>query len=161
MQLALSTAILVNDGQRPTPHMGRYFRSQGKDTNLIAPLQTAMEVKDHNNWRIAKEAMRQTVMVQGGTGFNAFKGISYSAAGKSGTAQVINMAVNQKYDANAIKEIHRDNAMFIAYAPAENPSILVTVALENAGGGGANAGPIARKMMDHYFTRQSAAGAQP
>jgi penicillin-binding protein 2 len=51
--------------------------------------------------------------------------------------------------------------MFIAYAPAENPSILVTVALENAGGGGANAGPIARKMMDHYFTRQSAAGAQP
>ncbi len=161
MQLALSTAILVNDGQKPTPHMGRYFRSQGKDTSLIAPLQTAMEVKDHNNWRIAKEAMRQTVMVQGGTGFNAFKGISYSAAGKSGTAQVINMAVNQKYDANAIKEIHRDNAMFIAYAPAENPSILVTVALENAGGGGANAGPIARKMMDHYFTRQSAAGAQP
>ncbi|WP_233011123.1 penicillin-binding protein 2 [Rheinheimera faecalis] len=161
MQLALSTAILVNDGQRPTPHMGRYFRSQGKDTSLIAPLQTAMEVKDHNNWRIAKEAMRQTVMVQGGTGFNAFKGISYSAAGKSGTAQVINMAANQKYDANAIKEIHRDNAMFIAYAPAENPSILVTVALENAGGGGANAGPIARKMMDHYFTRQSAAGAQP
>ncbi|MCA1931442.1 penicillin-binding protein 2 [Rheinheimera sp.] len=161
MQLALSTAILVNDGQRPTPHMGRYFRSQGKDTSLIAPLQTAMEVKDHNNWRIAKEAMRQTVMVQGGTGFNAFKGISYSAAGKSGTAQVINMAANQKYDANAIKEVHRDNAMFIAYAPAENPSILVTVALENAGGGGANAGPIARKMMDHYFTRQSAAGAQP
>lgn len=161
MQLALSTAILVNDGQRPTPHMGRYFRSQSQDTSLIAPLQTAMEVKDHNNWRIAKEAMRQTVMVQGGTGFNAFKGISYSAAGKSGTAQVINMAANQKYDANAIKEIHRDNAMFIAYAPAENPSILVTVALENAGGGGANAGPIARKMMDHYFTRQSAAGAQP
>ncbi|MBU0912613.1 MAG: penicillin-binding protein 2 [Gammaproteobacteria bacterium] len=161
MQLALSTAILVNDGQKPTPHMGRYFRSEGKDSSLIAPLQTAMEVKDHNNWRIAKEAMRQTVMVQGGTGFNAFKGISYSAAGKSGTAQVINMAVNQKYDANAIKEIHRDNAMFIAYAPAENPSILVTVALENAGGGGANAGPIARKMMDHYFTRQSAAGAQP
>ncbi len=161
MQLALSTAILVNDGQKPTPHMGRYFRSQGKDTSLIAPLQTAMEVKDHNNWRIAKEAMRQTVMVQGGTGFNAFKGISYSAAGKSGTAQVINMAANQKYDANAIKEIHRDNAMFIAYAPAENPTILVAVALENAGGGGTNAGPIARKMMDHYFTRQSAAGAQP
>jgi len=161
MQLALSTAILVNDGQKPTPHMGRYFRSQGLDTSLIAPLQTAMEVKDHNNWRIAKEAMRQTVMVQGGTGFNAFKGISYSAAGKSGTAQVINMAANQKYNANAIKEIHRDNAMFIAYAPAETPTILVTVALENAGGGGANAGPIARKMMDHYFTRQSAAGAQP
>jgi len=161
MQLALSTAILVNHGQKPTPHMGRYLRSQGQDTSLIAPLQTAMEVKDHNNWRIAKEAMRQTVMIQGGTGFNAFKGISYSAAGKSGTAQVINMAANQKYNANAIKEIHRDNAMFIAYAPAENPSILVTVALENAGGGGANAGPIARKMMDHYFTRQSAAGAQP
>lgn len=161
MQLALSTAILLNDGLKPTPHMGRYFRSQTKDTNLIAPLQPVIEVKNHNNWKITKEAMRQTLMVQGGTGFNAFKGISYSAGGKTGTAQVINMAANQKYDANAIKEVHRDNAMFIGYAPAENPTILLAVTVENAGGGGSNAAPIARKMMDYYFTRQSAAGAQP
>lgn len=161
MQLALSTAILLNDGLRPTPHMGRYFRNEQKDTNLIAPLQRAIEVKNPKNWQIAKEAMRQTVMLQGGTGFNAFKGISYSAGGKTGTAQVINMAVNQKYDANAIKEVHRDNAMFIGYAPAENPTILLTVTVENAGGGGSNAAPIARKMMDYYFTRQSSAGAQP
>ena len=161
MQLALSTAVLLNDGLRPTPHMGRYFRNEKKDTNLIAPLQRAIEVKNPKNWQIAKEAMRQTVMLQGGTGFNAFKGISYSAGGKTGTAQVINMAVNQKYDANAIKEVHRDNAMFIGYAPAENPTILLTVTVENAGGGGSNAAPIARKMMDYYFTRQSSAGAQP
>ncbi len=161
MQLALSTAILLNDGLRPTPHMGRYFRNEKKDTNLIAPLQRAIEVKNPKNWQIAKEAMRQTVMLQGGTGFNAFKGISYSAGGKTGTAQVINMAVNQKYDPNAIKEVHRDNAMFIGYAPAENPTILLTVTVENAGGGGSNAAPIARKMMDYYFTRQSSAGAQP
>ncbi|WP_233079026.1 penicillin-binding protein 2 [Rheinheimera soli] len=161
MQLALSTAILLNDGLKPTPHMGRYFRNQSKDTNLIAPLERVIEVKDPNNWHISKEAMRQTLMVQGGTGFNAFKGISYSAGGKTGTAQVINMAANQKYDANAIKEVHRDNAMFIGYAPAENPTISLTVTVENAGGGGSNAAPIARKMMDYYFTRQSAAGAQP
>ncbi|MDF3126838.1 penicillin-binding protein 2 [Rheinheimera sp. 1928-s] len=161
MQLALSTAILLNDGLKPTPHMGRYFRNQNKDTNLIAPLERVIEVKDPNNWHISKEAMRQTLMVQGGTGFNAFKGISYSAGGKTGTAQVINMAANQKYDANAIKEVHRDNAMFIGYAPAENPTISLTVTVENAGGGGSNAAPIARKMMDYYFTRQSAAGAQP
>lgn len=161
MQLALSTAILLNDGMKPTPHMGRYFRNQSKDTSLIAPLERVIEVKNPNNWQISKEAMRQTLMVQGGTGFNAFKGISYSAGGKTGTAQVINMAANQKYDANAIKEIHRDNAMFIGYAPAENPTISLTVTVENAGGGGSNAAPIARKMMDYYFTRQSAAGAQP
>ncbi|MBU1618044.1 MAG: penicillin-binding protein 2 [Gammaproteobacteria bacterium] len=161
MQLALSTAILLNDGLKPTPHMGRYFRNQSKDTSLIAPLERVIEVKNPNNWRISKEAMRQTLMVQGGTGFNAFKGISYSAGGKTGTAQVINMAANQKYDANAIREVHRDNAMFIGYAPAENPTISLTVTVENVGGGGANAAPIARKMMDYYFTRQSAAGAQP
>lgn len=161
MQLALSTAILLNDGLKPTPHMGRYFRNQNKDTNLIAPLQRVIEVKNLNNWKIAKDAMRQTVMIQGGTGFNAFKGISYSAGGKTGTAQVINMAANQKYDANAIREVHRDNAMFIGYAPAENPSIMLTVTVENVGGGGANAAPVARKMMDYFFTRQSAAGAQP
>jgi len=161
MQLALAAAVLLNDGKKPVPHMGRYFRNQQHDSSLIEPLQQAIEVKDPRHWEIAREAMRRTVMIPGGTGYNAFKGISYSAGGKTGTAQVIGMAQNQKYDANAIKEIHRDNAMFIGYAPAEHPSILVAVALENAGGGGANAAPIARKMMDHYFTRQSAAGAQP
>ncbi|WP_337878707.1 penicillin-binding protein 2 [Rheinheimera sp.] len=161
MQLALATAVLLNNGAKPTPHMGRFFRNQQQDTSLIAPLQQSVEVKNPKNWDIAREAMRQTVMIQGGTGYNAFKGISYSAGGKTGTAQVINMAQNQKYNAAALKEIHRDNAMFIGYAPAENPSILLTVAVENVGGGGANAAPIARKMMDHYFTRQSAAGAQP
>ncbi|WP_337840855.1 penicillin-binding protein 2 [Rheinheimera sp.] len=161
MQLALATAVLLNNGAKPTPHMGRFFRNQQQDTSLIAPLQQSVEVKNPKNWDIAREAMRQTVMIQGGTGYNAFKGISYSAGGKTGTAQVINMAQNQKYNAAALKEIHRDNAMFIGYAPAENPSILLTVAVENVGGGGTNAAPIARKMMDHYFTRQSAAGAQP
>ena len=161
MQLALATAVMINNGAKPTPHMGRFFRNVQQDTNLTAPMEQVVEVKNPKNWDIAREAMRQTVMVQGGTGYNAFKGISYSAAGKTGTAQVINMAQNQKYNAAALKEIHRDNAMFIGYAPAENPSILVTVAVENVGGGGSNAAPIARKMMDHYFTRQSAAGAQP
>lgn len=161
IQLALTTAVLLNNGLKPTPHMGRYFGNEQAQSTLIAPLERVIEVKNPKNWDIVREAMRQTVMVPGGTGYNAFKDITYTAGGKTGTAQVIGMAENQKYDANAIKEVHRDNAMFIGYAPAENPTILITVAVENVGGGGSNAAPVARKMMDHYFQKQAHEQAEP
>ena len=62
------------------------------------------------------------------------------------------IAQDAKYDADAIDERLRDNAMYLGYAPHDNPTILVVVALENAGGGGANAAPIARQVLDYYFT---------
>ena len=61
------------------------------------------------------------------------------------------MKEDEKYDASKMKERHRDNAMFVAFAPYESPELVATVILENAGGGSSNAAPIARAMFDEYF----------
>jgi penicillin-binding protein 2 len=72
-------------------------------------------------------------------------------AGKSGTAQVVGIAQGEKYDSEALKERHRDHALFVAFAPLEDPQIAVAVIFENAEGGSSQAGPVARKMMDAYL----------
>ena len=86
-----------------------------------------------------------------GTARRSFSNASYVSAGKTGTAQLIAIAQDAEYDAEAINERHRDNAMYVGYAPYDAPEIIVTVALENAGSGSSQAGPVARKIMDYYF----------
>ena len=91
------------------------------------------------------------VTMPGGTAASVGANAGYSIAAKTGTAQVIGMKKNEKYNANAIDERHRDHALFIAYAPAEAPKIALAVIVENGGHGGSAAGPIARKVMDYYL----------
>ncbi|HSF71177.1 MAG TPA: penicillin-binding transpeptidase domain-containing protein, partial [Methylotenera sp.] len=68
-----------------------------------------------------------------------------------GTAQVIGIKQNEKYNEKLVNERHRDHALFVAYAPAEDPQIALAVIVENGGHGGSAAGPIARKVMDYYL----------
>ncbi|HLD09700.1 MAG TPA: penicillin-binding transpeptidase domain-containing protein, partial [Methylophilaceae bacterium] len=75
----------------------------------------------------------------------------YTIAAKTGTAQVIGLKQNEKYNESKVNERHRDHALFIAYAPAEDPKIALAVIVENGGHGGSVAGPIARKVMDYYL----------
>lgn len=154
IQLALTTATLLNDGKRITPRLAGRTQQDQLSTDLLVPLEPMVEVKNPNNWAIAREAMHRTVHQEGGTARGAFLGASYSSGGKTGTAQVINIAAGQKYNAKAIHERHRDNALYIGYAPHENPEIVVSVIVENAGGGGSNAAPVARQLMDYYFSEQ-------
>ena len=97
--------------------------------------------------------MHNTVQKPSATAYPPFKGSKYDAAGKTGSAQVARIKQNEKYDAKSTQENKRDNAMFIAFAPFKNPEIVVAVAIENVatGGGGTNAGPVARQIMDQYF----------
>ena len=90
-----------------------------------------------------------------GTAHRAFADTSYTVAGKSGTAQVVNMKEDEKYDASKMKEQHRDNAMFVAFAPFHSPEVIATVILENAGGGSSHAAPIVRAMLDEYFANNA------
>ena len=78
-------------------------------------------------------------------------GATYRIAGKTGTAQVFGIAQNEEYDAEKVDKKLRDHALFIAFAPVDNPRIALAVLVENAGSGSKFAAPIARKMMDHYF----------
>ena len=86
-----------------------------------------------------------------GTGAIAFKNAAYTAAGKTGTAQVYTVAQGAKYNAKTVPERLRDHAWFIAFAPADAPRIAIAVLVENAGFGASNAAPIARKVMDAYL----------
>ncbi|MCX7182124.1 MAG: penicillin-binding transpeptidase domain-containing protein, partial [Candidatus Methylopumilus sp.] len=69
--------------------------------------------------------------------------------------QVVQMKTNEKYNPNRMNERHRDHALFIAYAPAEDPTIAIALIVENGGHGGSTAGPIARKLMDYYLLKKA------
>jgi penicillin-binding protein 2 len=88
----------------------------------------------------------------GGTAARAAAGAAYSMAGKTGTAQVVGIRQGARYDAASLARKHRDHALFIAYAPAENPTIAIAVMVENGEHGATTAAPIARAVMDFYLT---------
>ena len=87
----------------------------------------------------------------GGTAVRVAQGAPYTVAGKTGTAQVVAMKAGEKYDESRVKERNRDHALFIAYAPAEDPKIAIAILVENGGHGGSTAGPIAREVLDYYL----------
>ena len=156
LQIALTTATLINDGARITPRLGESFRNSTSQTSLLMPLQQVIEVVNPQNWAIARDAMYRTAHQEGGTARGAFIGVPYTVGGKTGTAQVINIAAGVKYKATNINERHRDNALFVGYAPHDKPEIVISVIVENvaSGGGGTNAAPVARQLMDYYFSEQ-------
>ena len=87
----------------------------------------------------------------GGTAVKAGAGAPYTIAGKTGTAQVVAIKQDQRYDANRLREEHRDHALFIAFAPAEDPRLAMALLVENGGSGSGTAAPIAREVFDFYL----------
>lgn len=154
LQVAKATAILVNNGKVNTPHLMKAIEgaelSPYKDP-LIYP---DISEPKQNYWDAAKRGMYNVVNSAAGTGRKAFAGANYRVAGKSGTAQVFSLKENEKYNAAGLKKELHDHAWFTAYAPYENPRLVVTVILENAGGGSSNAAPLARKVMDYYLNQR-------
>src|SRR6056300_1089366 len=82
-------------------------------------------------------------------------GIDYKIAGKTGTAQVFEVAQDEEYDEETVSQKLRDHALFISYAPADEPEIAIAVIVENGGHGSSVAAPIARKVMDAFFEQAS------
>jgi penicillin-binding protein 2 len=97
----------------------------------------------------------------GGTAAQAGAGAPYSFAGKTGTAQVVAIKQGESYNESRVQERHRDHAWFIAYAPAENPTIALVVLVENGGHGSSAAAPIARTVLDYWLLGKVPDGTQP
>ena len=76
-------------------------------------------------------------------------------AGKSGTAQVVNIKQGKEYDENELSDRQRKHAWFIAFAPVEEPEIALAVLVENGGGGSEVAAPVAREILDYYLKRKT------
>ncbi|MFN7276568.1 MAG: penicillin-binding transpeptidase domain-containing protein, partial [Betaproteobacteria bacterium] len=96
-----------------------------------------------------------------GTGARSFAGAQYTSGGKTGTAQVIGMKQNEKYDESRVAEQYRDHALYIAYAPADNPKIALAILVENGGHGGSAAAPIARAVFDYVVLGKESKPPKP
>lgn len=155
LQLANATAVIANDGIRYQLQLVRKFvEGNIHEQNVPVMAYHQIEIGDGRWLDLVKESMRDVVTGAKGTARTAFQGAEYIAAGKTGTAQVKSLGEEEEYDAETLAEKFHDNALFIGYAPYENPKIAIAVVMENAGGGGSNAAPIARKLMDYYLIEQ-------
>ncbi len=154
LQLAQATAILARRGKVIEPRLLRSIRTSSGFLEVPPETKPPVVLKNEKNWQVALDGMYGVINKSTGTGRKAFVGTTYVAAGKSGTAQVIGMAEDEEYDPDKIDEHHRDNAMFVAYAPFEKPEIVASVVVENAGGGSSHAAPIVRSLFDSYFAHK-------
>ena len=113
----------------------------------------AVYVKPHDpkNWGTVIEAMETVVHGKCGTARRIGIGLKYRMAGKTGTAQVFTIGQKEKYDAKKLAKKLLDHALFIAFAPIENPRIAVAVVVEHGGSGSRTAAPVARKVLDYYL----------
>ncbi|MDB5851490.1 MAG: penicillin-binding protein 2, partial [Rhodoferax sp.] len=153
LQLALATSVIANDGVKMKPHLVK----EVVDVVTRSAKETLREIKAEVMAKPANIAVIQRALAgvtSEGTGATAFKGSGYLSAGKTGTAQVVTIGQNEKYNANTMPERYRDNALYMAYAPVDKPQIALALVLENAGWGGAAAAPIARRVFDYWLMNQ-------
>ena len=150
LQMAHATAILANNGTVYRPHLVKEILDHEQQTiTVIDPKPERQLPFKQENFTYLKQAMAKVVR-PGGTARKIGAGLRYSMGGKTGTAQVVQIAQGKTYNAAALKEIHRDHAWFISFAPVDKPQIAIAVILENAGWG-AKAAPLARQLSDFYL----------
>ncbi len=161
MQLAYATSVLANKGKAIKPHLVRAITDikSGKVIPNTPKVNDYIQLDDEN-LEIVKQGMLD-VTLPGGTAARVGANAGYSIAAKTGTAQVIGIKQNEKYNEENIDERHRDHALFIAYAPADDPKIAIAAIIENGGHGGSAAGPIVREVMDYYLLGKLPPDMQP
>lgn len=149
LQLAYATALLANNGSAARPHLVKDIEDGMSHERRTVTTETVKLNLKQENIDVIKRAM--VGVMKEGTGARVFAGTGYTAGGKTGTAQVITIGKNEKYNAAALAEHKRDHALFTAFAPVDNPKIVIALIVENGGFGASAAAPIARKAMDYFF----------
>ncbi len=145
LQLATMTATLANRGQFIQPLL---VRRVGPD--LLEHRVEAISDITPNNWDFIFDTMKSVVHSRKGTAKSISDDLDYTIAGKTGTAQVVGIAQGEKYDSEALIERQRDHALFVAFAPLENPQVAVAVIVEN-GEKSSKAAKVARRVMDRFM----------
>jgi penicillin-binding protein 2 len=153
LQLAQAEATIAAGGRRFTPHLVRAVENY----ETRAARELAFPALAPMNWKPEHVAFIQNALygvTQEGTSARSFVGASYKSGGKTGTAQVIEIKANEKYNASRTDERHRDHALYAAFAPLEEPRIALAMVVENAGFGAGAAAPIARRVFDYVLNGQ-------
>ncbi len=155
LQLASAAGALATRGVRYEPHLVAAIEdplSINDQRQLISPTRLDdVAIENTGNWDTVIGAMNAVMQDVRGTAWGVGGNAPYRMAGKSGTAQVFSVAQEEEYDEEEIEERLRDHALFISFAPLDNPSIAVAVIVENGSSGSRVAGPIARAIMDAYL----------
>jgi penicillin-binding protein 2 len=153
LQLAQATATLANGGIKHKPRL--VVATQDAVTRAQTPI--AAPAPENLNFNPAHVAVIRKAMVgvtQGGTSTRVFAGAGYLSGGKTGTAQAVGIGQKEKYNASKMEEHQRDHALYIAFAPADDPRIAIAAVVENAGFGAASAAPITRRVFDYWLMGQ-------
>ncbi|NRA23768.1 MAG: penicillin-binding protein 2, partial [Oleispira sp.] len=149
MQLATATATLAAKGKWHTP---RLMDTLGGESNIVGTKTMAdIVLKDPKDWNKMFQAMQAVITGPRGTARALRRNLTFTMAGKTGTAQVVSIAQNEEYDSEALAERNRDHALFVAFAPVENPTIAIAVIVENGESASRTAGPIAKAVMQEYL----------
>ena len=164
LQLAHATATLAKGGTKYTPRL--VMATQDALTHANIPVEAPPPVDlGYNPEHIAVVHKGLVGVAREGTSARVFADAAYQSAGKTGTAQAVTIGQKDKYNAGKLEEHQRDHALYMAFAPAENPKIALAVIVENAGFGAAQAAPIARRvfdywLLDHYPSEEDIAASQ-
>jgi len=150
LQLAHAVANLANNGVVMKPHLVKIVENGvTKERSVTVPKESYRINLKQENIDIIKRAM--VGVTKEGTSARAFANAEYVSAGKTGTAQVVGIKKNEKYDAKKVAERMRDHSLYTAFAPADNPKIAIAIIVENGGFGAEAAAPIVRKALDYYL----------
>ena len=153
LQLAQATSTLVNQGVKMRPHLVREVVDvETRESRRIAQEPVAQLQYKPEHLEVIRKALEGVNLE--GTSATSFAGAPYTSGGKTGTAQVFTVKQNEKYNAARIDERMRDHALFMAYAPADQPKVALAMVVENAGFGAQNAAPIARRVFDYVLMGQ-------
>ena len=155
LQLAVATAALANKGEIFQPTLLKATQSPGDSILTIDNKRSKqIPIKDIHNWEDVIEGMKMTIYAPKGTARRLNKDLTYTLAGKTGTAQVFGLDPEEQYIAEKYEEKLRDHALFTGFAPINNPEIAIAIIVENAGSGSSKAAPLAREVLDVYFNKQ-------
>ncbi len=160
MQLAKATNVLVNRGVVQAPQLLKHIADGSSEDIVPRPFEDISYVNS-SYWDIALEGMRLVNHGNSGTARRTFSSAGYESGGKTGTSQVFGLAEDQEYDADEIEEHLRDHALFVGFAPYKNPEVVISMVLENAGGGSSNAAPLAKEIFDHVLIEKKEQKVDP
>jgi penicillin-binding protein 2 len=153
LQIVQALSVIANDGVKMRPHLVKEVVDvDTKERRLVAKEPMEKVSLAQENLDVIKKALIG-VNIEG-TSATSFVGATYTSAGKTGTAQVYTVKENEKYNSNKIDERMRDHALYMAYAPADEPKVAIALVVENSGFGAQNAAPIARRIFDYVLLGQ-------
>jgi penicillin-binding protein 2 len=159
LQLAVATAALANKGRLFQPRLLKGIQTIGEPIIEVKNKHVKqIPIKDIYNWDEVLDGMKMSIYAPKGTARRLNKNLTYTMAGKTGTAQVFGLDAEEEYIAEKYEEILRDHALFTGFAPIKDTEIAIAVIVENAGNGSTKAAPLARKVLDVYFNKKSNKG---